>query len=173
MIITKKAIPRRAVLRGVGAAFALPLLDAMAPALRAFDKTEAKPVSRFGAVYVPPPGGSYTGSSDNVSGAVDTNECATVLPGPYTFISANSATAVAGQAFTFTVETYGLPLAKIKDKGAIPVALHFVNNGNGTATIFGIPKPRKIGIHQMTFTATFGTGKTKHVATQSFTLDIT
>jgi len=126
----------------------------------------------FGAVYVPAPDGSYTGSSDNITGAVDTNECATVLPGPYTFISATSATAVAGQPFTFTVETYGLPLAKIKDKGAIPVELHFVNNGNGTATISGIPKPRKIGVHQMTFTATFGTGRNKHVATQSFTLDI-
>ena len=53
MIITKKAIPRRIVLRGMGAAFALPLLDAMAPALSAFGKTDAKPVSRFGAVYVP------------------------------------------------------------------------------------------------------------------------
>jgi hypothetical protein len=53
MIITKKAIRRRTVLRGIGAAFALPLLDAMAPALRAFDKTEAKPAARFGAVYVP------------------------------------------------------------------------------------------------------------------------
>src|SRR5580704_18540107 len=53
MIITKKAIRRRTVLRGIGAAFALPLLDAMAPALSAFDKTEAKPAARFGAVYVP------------------------------------------------------------------------------------------------------------------------
>ncbi len=130
----------------------------------------------FGAVYVPAPDGSYTGSSDNVSGAVDADECATVLPAlptPYSFVSADSATAVAGQPFTFTIETDGLPLAKIKDKGAIPVELHFANNGNGTATISGIPKPRKIGVHQMTVTATFGTGKNKHVATQAFTLDIT
>ena len=33
MIITKKAIPRRTVLRGAGATLALPLLDAMIPAL--------------------------------------------------------------------------------------------------------------------------------------------
>ncbi len=32
MIITKKAIPRRTVLRGFGASLALPLLDAMVPA---------------------------------------------------------------------------------------------------------------------------------------------
>ena len=49
MIITKKAISRRAVLRGVGASLALPWLDSMAPALSA----AAKPVNRFGVVYVP------------------------------------------------------------------------------------------------------------------------
>lgn len=49
MIITKKAISRRAVLRGVGAAVALPWLDSMTPALSA----AAKPFNRFGVVYVP------------------------------------------------------------------------------------------------------------------------
>ena len=53
MMITKKAISRRAMLRGVGAAVALPLLDGMAPALSALRKTAAKPAVRFGAVYVP------------------------------------------------------------------------------------------------------------------------
>ena len=53
MMITKKAIPRRAVLRGVGAALALPLLDGMVPALTALAKTPARRVSRFCAVYVP------------------------------------------------------------------------------------------------------------------------
>ena len=31
MIVTKKALPRRTVLRGLGATLALPLLDAMVP----------------------------------------------------------------------------------------------------------------------------------------------
>jgi hypothetical protein len=53
MIITKKALPRRTVLRGVGAALALPLLDAMVPALTATVKTAARPVRRLGVVYVP------------------------------------------------------------------------------------------------------------------------
>src|SRR5215472_13869080 len=53
MIITRKAMNRRAVLRGLGTGVALPLLDAMVPALTAFQKTVAKPVNRFGAVYVP------------------------------------------------------------------------------------------------------------------------
>ena len=49
MIITKKALPRRALLRGMGATLALPLLDAMAPALSA----AAAPVWRLGYVYMP------------------------------------------------------------------------------------------------------------------------
>jgi hypothetical protein len=53
MIVTKKAISRRTVLRGVGAAIALPLLDAMVPALTASQRTAAKPVRRLGIVYHP------------------------------------------------------------------------------------------------------------------------
>jgi hypothetical protein len=53
MIITKKFIPRRTILRGVGVSLALPLLDAMIPALTASAKTAAQPIQRFGAVYAP------------------------------------------------------------------------------------------------------------------------
>lgn len=53
MMITKKAISRRTVLRGMGATLALPLLDGMVPAFTAVVKTAAKPINRFGVVYVP------------------------------------------------------------------------------------------------------------------------
>jgi hypothetical protein len=53
MIITKMHLSRRAVLRGLGATLALPLLDSMVPALVALDKTAAAPVRRFGVFYVP------------------------------------------------------------------------------------------------------------------------
>ena len=53
MFVTKKAIPRRTVLRGMGASLALPLLDGMVPALTALGRSAAKPALRFGAVYVP------------------------------------------------------------------------------------------------------------------------
>ena len=46
MIITKKAIDRRALLRGFGTALALPLLDAMVPAMAATRLTAAKPAVR-------------------------------------------------------------------------------------------------------------------------------
>lgn len=53
MVITKKSLSRRAVLRGMGAAVALPLLEAMIPAFTATAQTAATPVRRFGAVYIP------------------------------------------------------------------------------------------------------------------------
>ena len=53
MIITKKHLPRRTFLRGLGAAVALPLLDSMVPAFAALRDTAAKPTKRLGVVYVP------------------------------------------------------------------------------------------------------------------------
>ncbi len=53
MIIPKKVISRRKVLRGMGSVLALPLLEAMSPALSAFAAAPAKPVNRFGVMYVP------------------------------------------------------------------------------------------------------------------------
>src|SRR3989442_1553137 len=53
MFATKKFISRRAVLRGAGAAVALPFLEAMVPAVTPSARTAANPLKRFGAVFVP------------------------------------------------------------------------------------------------------------------------
>ena len=53
MIITKRALSRRTVLRGMGVSLALPLLDAMVPALTAAVNTPATPVRRYGFFYMP------------------------------------------------------------------------------------------------------------------------
>ena len=50
MIITKRALPRRTFLRGMGVTVALPFLDAMVPALSA---RAVKPAVRLGFVYIP------------------------------------------------------------------------------------------------------------------------
>jgi hypothetical protein len=52
MMITRVSLPRRTFLRGVGATVALPLLDAMVPALSALARTAANPVRRVGFVYM-------------------------------------------------------------------------------------------------------------------------
>jgi hypothetical protein len=55
MIVLKKALPRRTFLRGLGTALALPLLDAMIPAMTAAADTPANPAAlrRLGFVYIP------------------------------------------------------------------------------------------------------------------------
>ena len=52
-MITKKALARRTFLRGFGTSLALPLLDAMVPAMTATASTPANPVRRLGFVYMP------------------------------------------------------------------------------------------------------------------------
>jgi hypothetical protein len=53
MTISKKSLPRRTFLRGVGATLALPLLDAMIPAMTAEAATVAAPVRRLGFIFMP------------------------------------------------------------------------------------------------------------------------
>src|SRR5687767_8325629 len=54
MVITKMALPRRTFLRGLGAAVALPFLDAMVPALAAAPNAAAP--RRLGFIYGSPNG---------------------------------------------------------------------------------------------------------------------
>ena len=51
MIVSKKSLPRRTFLRGLGTTMALPLLDSMIPALGS--ASAAKPIVRLGYVYHP------------------------------------------------------------------------------------------------------------------------
>lgn len=53
MFVPRLALPRRTFLRGAGTALALPLLDAMVPALTPIAKTAAAPVVRMGFIYRP------------------------------------------------------------------------------------------------------------------------
>jgi hypothetical protein len=53
MIITKKHLPRRTFLRGMGVTLALPFLDSMVPAQTLLSKTAANPRMRLGYCYIP------------------------------------------------------------------------------------------------------------------------
>jgi hypothetical protein len=90
MIITKKALPRRTFLRGLGASLALPLLDAMVPSMTALAATAAKPVRRLGFIYIPMgstiaqwtppcPTGSLTELSPTLSSLAPVRDHLTVL----------------------------------------------------------------------------------------------
>jgi len=53
MNVFKKTLPRRTVLRGLGASIALPLLDSMVPALATASAPTVQSPKRLGVVYVP------------------------------------------------------------------------------------------------------------------------
>ena len=53
MFVTKKHLPRRTFLKGIGVSLALPLLDSMIPARTLLAQTAAKPLARLGFVYIP------------------------------------------------------------------------------------------------------------------------
>ena len=59
MIITKMALPRRTFLRGMGAALALPLLDAMVPALSMLSKSAAAATATPRMAFFYAPNGTY------------------------------------------------------------------------------------------------------------------
>ena len=53
MFLSSKSLPRRTLLRGLGATLALPFLDAMVPAFSLRGRAAARPVHRFQTFYVP------------------------------------------------------------------------------------------------------------------------
>jgi hypothetical protein len=88
MIVTKKALPRRTFLRGMGTALALPLLDAMVPSMTALAATPANPVRRLGFVYIPmgahipqwtPPGSTLDRLSPSLSSLAPVVDQLTVI----------------------------------------------------------------------------------------------
>ena len=70
-----------------------------------------------------------------------------------------------GTAGSFTVTTTGFPTPALTESGALPSGVTFVDNGNGTATLSGIPSAA--GTYPLSFTAANGVLPN---ATQSFTL---
>src|SRR5437763_16414682 len=88
MLITKKFMPRRTFLRGMGATLALPLLEAMVPAATPLARTAANPLRRLGFVFMPmgcdqsrwtPPGKDLDELSPILSSLAPVKEQVTVI----------------------------------------------------------------------------------------------
>ncbi len=94
--------------------------------------------------------------------------------------SSDRATAVVGSGFSFPVTTTGMPVPAIKERRRLPKGLTLADNHNGTANLGGTPGtttrgayPRPSGgVYGLTIVATFGTGPTKRILTQTFTLTV-
>ena len=83
-----------------------------------------------------------------------------------TVTSAATTTFTAGSAGTFTVTTAGFPTPALTFTGTLPSPLNFVDNGDGTATISGVPATGTAKTYTLKIKATNGAGS----ATQTFSL---
>lgn len=81
------------------------------------------------------------------------------------FTSANSTTLTTCSAGSFTITTTSYPVASLSESGMLPPGVTFFDNGNGTATLSGIPSVS--GSYPITLTATNGVSPD---AVQNFTL---
>jgi hypothetical protein len=93
-----------------------------------------------------------------------------VGPDARAITSSNAVSATKGAPFSFRITTSGTPTPSIARVGALPKGLRFRDNHNGTATISGTP--HKAGVRYLTIRATFGSGKTRSIVLQGFSVAI-
>ena len=74
-----------------------------------------------------------------------------------------------GAAGSFTVATIGDPIATVSERGSLPSGVSFVDRGNGSATLSGLPAPETSGSYPLTITASNGIGT---AARQSLVLTV-
>ncbi len=85
------------------------------------------------------------------------------------FFSASSATFVANQFGSFTVNSQASPTPSLSLSGTLPTGITFVANEDGSATISGTPTDAAAGTYALTITAQNGVPPN---ATQNFTLTV-
>ena len=119
----------------------------------------------------PGSGGTYTVSIDagNGVGSDDVEPFVITVHEAPSITSSSTATFTTGTAGSFTVNTFGFPVASLSKTGALPAGLSFVDNGNDTATISGTPSASTGGTYHLTLQAANGIGA---AATQALTLTV-
>ncbi len=114
-------------------------------------------------------GGAYPITFTATNGTPVTQNFVLIVQQSASITSAPAATFSVGLFSTFTVTTAGLPAPALLAAGALPGGVSFVDNGDGTATLSGIPGGGSGGIYPLTITALNGVGAP---GTQSFTVTV-
>jgi hypothetical protein len=112
---------------------------------------------------------TITASNGVSPNAVQTFTLNVVLVQAPAITSGNNVTFTIGSNGSFTVNTTGSPNAALSKTGALPSAVNFTDNGNGTATISGTPGVGTAGNYPITITANNGVNPN---AQQTFTLSV-
>ena len=88
---------------------------------------------------------------------------------PATIVSSPAATFVVATSGVFQILTTGFPTPQLSKAGALPAGVSFQDNGDGTATLAGIPGAGTAGFFGLTVTASNSSGPP---ALQNFTLTV-
>ncbi len=110
-------------------------------------------------------------ATDTVNGAITatstlTGKAAGTAP---TITSASSTAFTESAAGTFTVTATGTPTPSLSETGALPSGVSFVDNGNGSGTLSGIPAAGSNGTYNLIFKAH---NTASPDATQNFSLTV-
>jgi hypothetical protein len=98
-------------------------------------------------------------------------DAVTITPsaaGAPVFMTPSSTTFAEGLPGSFTIQAAGSPTPALSVSGTLPAGIGLTDNGNGTATLSGVPAAGTAGIYPLTFTATNAAGSTN----QSFALTV-
>jgi len=122
-------------------------------------------------------------TSDGSTATVDADEFTYNLPSPPppppppptspSFTNAPTATALVGSPFVFPITTTVSTSRRITCIGRLPRGIRYRSTRTGTTSLFGTPRLNRRSstvTYPLTFTATFGRGRSKQVVKQSFTL---
>ena len=133
----------------------------LVPSAKVGGSTTTTNVTGLNKVYslIPAP---TNAPNDPVDGSITINQAAAITSG-------NSTTFTTGANGSFTVTTTGSPTPSLSESGPLPTGVNFTDNGNGTATLHGIPAAGTGATYPFTITAHNGIGSD---ATQNFTLTV-
>jgi hypothetical protein len=115
-------------------------------------------------------GGVYpiTITADNGAPPNDTQSFTLTVDEATSITSSTSTTGTVGKNLDYTVTTsHAWPLPAINEQGVLPGGVTFVDNGDGTATLAGVPAAGTGGAYPVAITSANGVGSN---ATQSFVL---
>ena len=111
---------------------------------------------------------TYNVAASNGLGSA-TQPLSLLIEEPNQFTSNNSAAAMMGQPFSFTITTIHYPAPKLKLTGKLPNGITFTDNNDGTATLSGVPTGNALGSYKFKISANNGNPPQ---ASQNFTLTV-
>ncbi len=118
-------------------------------------------IAMLGGIAAANTGGSYPITlAASTAGFTSTQAFTIIVDQPLAIHSARPAALIVGSAAALRITAAGFPQPSLSTSGALPAGVSFVDNGNGTALLTGVPAPGSAGSYAVTITASNDLGAT-------------